>query len=66
MRSTMTTVLLATIRDSGESLYAIAKATGIDKSALGRFVARKQSLRLNVADKLAEHFELKLEKKPPR
>lgn len=60
MRSTMTSVLLATIRDSGESLYAIAKATGIDKSALGRFVAGKQSLRLDLADKLALYLDLVL------
>jgi len=58
----MTTVLLDTIKASGQSLYAIAKATGIHKTALGRFVAGKQSLRLDIADKLAIHFKLKLKK----
>ena len=41
----------------------IAQATGIDKAALGRFVAGKQSLRLDRADKLAAHLGLVLVKK---
>ena len=56
----MTTVLLRTIKASGQSLYAIAKASGVDKVALGRFVGGKQSLRLDRADKLAAHFGLEL------
>ena len=58
----MTTTLLKTINESGQSLYSIAKATGIHKAALGRFVAGKQSLRLDIADKLAVHFGLTLRK----
>ena len=58
----MTTVIQKTIEERGESLYSIAKATGIDKAALGRFVAGKQSLRLDIADKLASHFGLLLRK----
>ncbi|HEX2972654.1 MAG TPA: hypothetical protein VHP11_09995 [Tepidisphaeraceae bacterium] len=57
---TMTAVLLKTIKQSGQSLYAIAQASGVDKVALGRFVAGKQSLRLDRADKLAAHFGLVL------
>jgi hypothetical protein len=34
----------------------------MDKSALGRFVAGKQSLRLDIAGKLAAHFGLVLKK----
>lgn len=60
---TMTAVLLSTIKDSGQSLYAIAQATGVDKAALGRFVAGKQSLRLDIADKLAAHLGLELSAK---
>lgn len=56
----MTAALLRTIKDSGQSLCSIARATGVDKAALGRFVAGKQSLRLNIADKLAAHFKLVL------
>jgi len=58
----MTEVLLKTITQSGQSLYSIAKATGVDKVALGRFVAGRQSLRLDRADKLAAHFRLALRK----
>jgi len=58
----MTAVLLRTIKQSGQSLYSIAKATGMQKTALGRFVAGKQSVRLDIADKLAAHFRLVLRK----
>ena len=58
----MTAVLLRTIKQSGQSLYSIAKATGMQKTALGRFVAGKQSVRLDIADKLAAHFRLVLKK----
>lgn len=61
-RPSMTTVLLASIRESNQSLYAIGRQTGIDKSALGRFVAGKQSLRLDIAEKLAAHLGLVLQK----
>lgn len=59
---TMTAALLKAIQDSGQTLYRIAKDTGVDKSALGRFVAGKQTIRLNVADKLAAHLGLTLRK----
>ena len=39
-----------------ETVYAIAKATGLGKSALLRFKAGRQSLRLDLADKLAAYF----------
>lgn len=58
----MTAVLLKAIDESGQSLYSIAKATGMQKTALGRFVAGKQSLRLDIADRLAAHFGLILRK----
>lgn len=59
----MTAVLLKAINESGQSLYALAKATGIQKSALGRFVSGKQSLRLDRVDLLAAHLGLALVKK---
>ena len=58
----MTATLLKAIKESNESIYAIAKASGVDKVALGRFVSGKQTLRLNRADKLAAHFGLVLKK----
>ena len=59
----MTVVLLRALKESRQSLYAIAKATGVHKTALGRFVAGKQSLRLDIADKLAKHLGLELTQK---
>ncbi|MCC7349412.1 MAG: helix-turn-helix domain-containing protein [Phycisphaerales bacterium] len=59
----MTAVLLKAIKQSDQSLYAIAKATGMQKTALGRFVSGKQSLRLDFADKLASYLGLELVKK---
>ena len=56
----MTSVLRRTIKGSGQSFYAIAKATGLNKAGLGRFVAGKQSLHLDLADRLAAHFDLEL------
>src|SRR4051794_8776882 len=53
---TMTTTLLEAIRDSGQKVGSIARATGLDRAALGRFVAGKQSLRLDLADRLVTHF----------
>jgi len=61
-KPTITTVLLGAIKAGNQSLCSIAAATGINKSALGRFVARKQSLRLDFADRLAAHFKLILKK----
>jgi len=58
----MTDSLQAAIKASGQSLYAIGKATGLNKSTLGRFIAGKNSLRLDKADKLAIHFKLRLKK----
>ena len=56
----MTDVLKAAIRDSGQTIYAIAKATGLEQSSLRRFMSGETSLRLDLADKLAAHFKLVL------
>jgi hypothetical protein len=57
---TMTAALLKAIKQSGQSRYSICKATGLNQAALGRFVAGKQSLRLDMADKLAAHLGLQI------
>jgi transcriptional regulator with XRE-family HTH domain len=66
MNRTMTETLKRTIRRSGESLYSVSAATGLNKSALGRFMAGKQSLRLDMADRLAAHFHLELTERKGR
>jgi plasmid maintenance system antidote protein VapI len=65
-KRTMTAAILKAIRDGDESIYSIAKATKLSKGALGRFVAGKQSLRLDLADRLAVHLGLELVKRKGR
>lgn len=57
---TMTQTLRKAVRDSGLSLYAIAAGSGLTRPSLSRFMAGTQSLRLDMADKLAEYFGLEL------
>jgi plasmid maintenance system antidote protein VapI len=56
----MTKTLHKAVRASGLSLYAIAAATGLKRPSLSRFMSGKQSLRLDMADKLAAYFGLEL------
>ena len=39
-----------------DSLYSVANKTGVQKASLVRFVNGTQSLRLDIADKLAVHL----------
>jgi plasmid maintenance system antidote protein VapI len=48
------------IDDSGESRYAIAKATGIDESALGKFYNGQRGITTDTLDRLAEHLKLRI------
>jgi ribosome-binding protein aMBF1 (putative translation factor) len=48
----------AAVRDSGLSLYAIAKATKVNEDSLARFMRGDTSLRLDVADVLADYFKI--------
>ena len=41
-----------------ESVRAVAKATGLRHSSLLRFMHNETSLRLDLADRLAEYFEI--------
>jgi plasmid maintenance system antidote protein VapI len=65
--SPITDVLRRAILDSGLPLLRISRETGVQRASLSRFVRGKNSLRLDVADKLAKYFELRLmttEQKP--
>jgi plasmid maintenance system antidote protein VapI len=53
---TITDTIRRAIRDSGLTLYAIGRDTGVKRQSLERFVAGKQSLRLDMADKLAAYL----------
>ncbi len=56
----MTMAILRAIHESGQTPCSIARAVGMDRASLGRFLAGKQSLRLDIADRLAAHFGLVL------
>ncbi len=51
------------IRDSGESEYRIAQATGVSASVLSRFVNGKRGITLEVAAKICEYLNLHLEQR---
>jgi plasmid maintenance system antidote protein VapI len=57
---TMSDVLRRAIVESGKALIALERETGIQRGSLSRFLRGKQSLRLDLADKLAAHFGLAL------
>ncbi len=52
------TELLRQALGEADSIRGVAKATGLDHSSLVRFVNGEQSLRLDLADKLAAHFDI--------
>lgn len=58
----ITDVLRQVIIDSGLPLLRIANETGVQRASLSRFVRGTNSLRLDVADKLAAYFGLELAK----
>lgn len=60
----LVSVLREAIDESGKSQYQLAQETGIDKSALSRFVSGERGLTLDTAAKLAAVLGLEL--KPAR
>ena len=61
----LTTAIKQAIAESDLSFKALERATGVKRQSLMKFMAGEQSLRLDMADKLATHFELRLEVKKP-
>lgn len=59
---TLTALLREAIREA-DSLRGIETATGVDRCAIRRFRDGQQSLRLDIADRLATHFGI--ECRPP-
>ena len=60
---TMTEVLRQAVIDSEIPMLRLSNETGIVRASLIRFVRGDQSLRLDMADKLAEYFGLELTKR---
>jgi plasmid maintenance system antidote protein VapI len=58
--ATMTDTLRQVIRESGLPMLTLATATGIQRASLIRFARGDQSLRLDIADRLAAYFRLEL------
>ena len=56
-------LLRRTIAESGVSYNALQKETGVTRASIMRFVRGDQSLRLDMADRLAAYFDLELRKK---
>lgn len=54
-KPTMSELLRQALRDA-DSLRSVANATGLDVGSLSRFAKGEQSLRLDLADRLAAHF----------
>ncbi len=49
-----------------DSLLGVARSTGLNRAALRRFRDGKQSLRLDLADRLAEHFGIECRRRSRR
>jgi len=58
----MTDALKDAFRANGQSLCAIAKATGLNEDSLSRFMRGGQSFRLDLADRLAAHIEIEIKR----
>jgi plasmid maintenance system antidote protein VapI len=56
-------VLRQTIVESGVSYNALQRDTGVTRASIMRFVRGDQSIRLDIADRLAEYFGLTLSKR---
>lgn len=55
-RNVITEALQQAVSNSGQSLYAICQATGLNEDSLSRFMRGQTSMRLDLADKLANYF----------
>ena len=56
--TTMTDTLKEAIIKSGMPYRTLERETGVQRSSIQRFVDGRQSIRLDVADRLAEYFGL--------
>ena len=60
---TMTEALREAIAESELSFKALERETGVLRQSLMKFARGEQSLRLDVADKLAKFFQFRIERK---
>jgi plasmid maintenance system antidote protein VapI len=62
--SPITDVLRRTVVESGISYKALSRETGVARASIQRFVDGRQSIRLDMADRLAAYFRLSLNSDP--
>ena len=62
----MTEALRRAIAESGLPLQRIEKLTGVKRASIMRFIAGRQSLRLDKADDLAAYFGFQIKRKEKR
>jgi plasmid maintenance system antidote protein VapI len=62
--SSLTGALRRAVVDSGLSFKLLEKETAVLRQSLMKFVRGEQSLRLDMADRLAAYFGLELRPKP--
>jgi plasmid maintenance system antidote protein VapI len=60
--SPISDLLRRTIAESGISYNALQRDTGVTRASIMRFVRGDQSIRLEMADRLAAYFGLQLRK----
>jgi plasmid maintenance system antidote protein VapI len=63
VRSPITALLKRTIAESGIPYKALERETGVKRSSIQRFIDGRQSIRLDMADRLAAYFGLELKKR---
>ena len=61
----MADTLRKMIRDSGETVAAIARGAGIAQPVLHRFAKGERSLTLDTAERLVRYFNLELRRRKP-
>jgi plasmid maintenance system antidote protein VapI len=59
-RAAISDLLRQTIIESGMTLLVLERETGVKRASIRAFVESRQFLRLDMADRLAEYFGLKL------
>jgi transcriptional regulator with XRE-family HTH domain len=57
---TISETIRQAVVDTGLPLQQVAEAAGVDRASLSRFVRGERSLRLDIADRLAEFLGLEL------
>jgi transcriptional regulator with XRE-family HTH domain len=52
--------LRAAVEGSGQTMYRVAKESGVPQAVLGRFMAGERDIKLETANKLAAYLEMEL------